>query len=284
LVAAALGLVAIGAATLAVYVTVRHKPVPRVETTPAKAVEGGAAPAHAISPRTRAILDILEEPIEMGFPDETPLDAIILYIKYATFKGKPTDPGLPIYVDPVGLKEAGRTATSAVRINAPGSPLRLTLSLCLDQLGLAYIVKDDVLFISSPEGIDRERSEPASPPADGSPGTKRVLAKLEEPIPMSFADPTPLDAMLNYIRYATTTSRGDDGIPIVSDPRGLQEAGCSLTSTVSIDLDGVPLKSTLKLMLKQLGLAYAVNDGTVIISSAQGIRTRWTSPAGRLPR
>ena len=152
------------------------------------------------------------------------------------------------------------------------APLRLTLSLLLDQVGLAYLVKDDVLIISSPQGIDQERNETASPAADATPRTKRVLARLEEPIPMSFADRTPLDDMLTYIRHATTTSRGDDGIPIFSDPRGLQEAGCSLTSTVSIDLEGVPLKTTLRLMLKQLGLAYAVRDGTVIISSAEGIR------------
>ena len=152
------------------------------------------------------------------------------------------------------------------------APLRLTLSLLLDQVGLAYLVKDDVLIISSPQGIDHERNETASPAVDATPRTKRVLAKLEEPISMSFANRTSLDDVLNYIRQATTTSRGDDGIPIFSDPRGLQEAGCSLTSTVSIDLDGVPLRTTLRLMLKQLGLAYTVRDGRLMISSTVGVR------------
>ena len=38
-----------------------------------------------------------------------------------------------------------------------------------------------------------------------------------------------------------------------------------------LDLEGVPLKTTLRLMLKQLGLAYCVRDGVLIISSVQGI-------------
>ncbi len=57
------------------------------------------------------------------------------------------------------------------------------------------------------------------------------------------------------------------GIPIYVDPIGLQEAERSLNSTVQIDLEGVPLKTTLRLMLKQLGLAYTVKDGFLMITS-----------------
>ena len=70
-------------------------------------------------------------------------------------------------------------------------------------------------------------------PLTKSPATKRVLAKLEEPISMAFANRTSLDDVLTYLRQATTTSRGHDGIPIFSDPDGLQEAGRWLSSTVS---------------------------------------------------
>ncbi len=237
----------------------------------------GPRPDGVISPRTRAILATLEETVPMGFANETPLDNVLIYIKQATFKGKkPTDPGLPIYVAPLGLQEAGQTLTSTVQMNVIGAPLKITLPQILGQLGLAYLVKDDVLIISSPKGIDRERNETASAAADSSPGTKRVLAKLEQPISMSFAGATPLDDVLTYIKYQIATPESD-GIPIHVDPLGLKEAGRSMTSTVSIDLDGVPLKTTLRLMLKQLGLAYTVKDGLLIISSAEGIR----KPTGR---
>ncbi len=83
---------------------------------------------------------------------------------------------------------------------------------------------------------------------------------------MSFATETPLDDVLKYIKQATTTPTFS-GIPIYVDPIGLQEAERSLNSTVQIDLEGVPLKTTLRLILKQLGLAYTVKDGFMIITS-----------------
>jgi hypothetical protein len=46
----------------------------------------------------------------------------------------------------------------------------------------------------------------------------------------------------------------------------------TMTSIVrNLDLEGIPLKTTLRLLLKQMGLAYCVRDGVLIISSTQGI-------------
>src|SRR5262245_32329872 len=98
------------------------------------------------------------------------------------------------------------------------------------------------------------------------PRTRQILDKLDEPISMSFANETPLDDVLKYIKQATTTPTFS-GIPIYVDPLGLQEAERSLNSTVTMDLEGVPLKTTLRLILKQLGLAYTVKDGFLMITS-----------------
>jgi hypothetical protein len=103
-----------------------------------------------------------------------------------------------------------------------------------------------------------------------SPKSKAVLKKLEEPISMSFGHETPLEDVLKYIRQATVTPNYA-GIAIYVDPKGLAEVAATPTSTVKLDLEGVPLKTTLRLMLKQLGLAYCVRDGVLIISSVQGI-------------
>jgi RNA polymerase sigma factor (sigma-70 family) len=105
---------------------------------------------------------------------------------------------------------------------------------------------------------------------DANAKSKDVFKRLEEPISMSFANETPLDDILKYIKQASTT-KTYPGIPIYVDPKGLKEAEKSLTSTVSIDLEGIPLKTTLRLLLKQLDLAYCVRDGVLIISSVPGI-------------
>ncbi len=97
--------------------------------------------------------------------------------------------------------------------------------------------------------------------------SRQVLAKLEEPISMSFAAETPLDDVLKYIKQATTTPTYA-GIPIYVDPIGMQEAERSLNSTVQLDLEGIPLRRTLQLLLTQLGLVYFVDDGMLVITSA----------------
>jgi RNA polymerase sigma factor (sigma-70 family) len=118
-----------------------------------------------------------------------------------------------------------------------------------------------------------------APPAAGAPvqGSKSgpgedpksqaINAKLEEPIPMNFANETPLEDVLKYIKQATTHGPTDSGIPIYVDPIGLQEAEKTMASTVQLDLEGVPLRRTLQLALKQLDLIYFVDDGTLVITS-----------------
>ena len=80
-----------------------------------------------------------------------------------------------------------------------------------------------------------------------------------------------------------TTTATTLGIPIVVDAFGLQEARRTLQSTVLIYLEGVPLKTTLRLLLKQLGLVYTIKDGLVVISSPEVIR-KLVGRTGEEPR
>ena len=149
----------------------------------------------------------------------------------------------------------------------------MTLPRVLAQLGLAYLVGDGVLFISSSSRIDAEQTRKVVLTWDGSPRTAQALTKLDEPIAMSFPDETPLNEVLKYIKKATTTP-SFSGIPIFVDPAALQEVDRSLRSTVKIDLEGVPLRTSLRLVAEQLRLAYYVNEGNVIISSPKIIQQR----------
>ena len=99
-----------------------------------------------------------------------------------------------------------------------------------------------------------------------NPANARILQMLEQPIPMRFPKETSLEDVLKYIKKATTGADGK-GIPIYIDPIGLQECEKSLTSTIQIDVEGVPLRTTLHLCLKQLGLTYEVKDGYLMITS-----------------
>jgi RNA polymerase sigma factor (sigma-70 family) len=121
--------------------------------------------------------------------------------------------------------------------------------------------------------VKTESNAPPAPAAHGAgttsgsddPRSRKILAKLEEPITMPFDSETPLEDVLKYIKGATT-GPNDAGIPIYVDPIGLQEAEKTMTSPITLDLDGVPLKTTLTLLLRQLGLVYRVKDGLMIIT------------------
>ena len=114
------------------------------------------------------------------------------------------------------------------------------------------------------------RASAALSTLDKNPKSLAILKKLEEPMTLHFPAEAPLNDVLKHIRDA---SKGSDGkkIAIYVDPLGLQEADKTLTSPVTIDLEDTPLRLSLRLMLKQLGLAYCVRDGVLMISSLQGI-------------
>jgi hypothetical protein len=99
--------------------------------------------------------------------------------------------------------------------------------------------------------------------------SQTIVEKLNLPIPMSFKEETPLEDVLAYVKQATSSATYS-GIPIYVDPIGLQEAEKSMSSTVkNMDVLGVPLKTTLKLLLSQLDLAYQVRNGLLTITSAE---------------
>jgi hypothetical protein len=137
----------------------------------------------------------------------------------------------------------------------------------------AYVVEGEMWAAEAGTRASQQppaRERAGGPADDAGPGndpaSRMILAKLEEPIVMSFANETPLDDVLKYIKQATVNPRYA-GIPIYIDPLGLQEAERSVNSTVTIDLEGVPLRRTLQLILAQLGLVYYVEDGMLYITS-----------------
>ncbi|MEW4567374.1 RNA polymerase sigma factor [Tautonia sp. JC769] len=119
------------------------------------------------------------------------------------------------------------------------------------------------------EGSSRDGGGWGGPGQD--PASKAIKDKLDLSISMQFDVETPLSDFLDSIREATADDQFKNGIPIYVDQVGLQEAQESLQSPVLIDLDDIPLRVTLWLGLRQIGLAYTVRDGLLIISSPDAL-------------
>jgi serine/threonine protein kinase len=242
-----------------------RKTVPKTTVQSAPPVKP-ATPSVVVG--TDEIVKRLESRITLHFPEYTAFVGVLKFIKSAT-KKSPNDPGIPIFVDPIGLQELQKSARTAVKIDVASVPLKDALKQLLGQLGMVYRVKDDVLVISSPSGLDAIMRQRVNVALDASPATKATLARLEEPIPMTFTVETPLDDVLKYLKAATKKSASDPGLAFSIDPVGFQVAQKTMTSTVSLamELEGVPLKTSLRHLIRQLNLAYVVGDGVVTITS-----------------
>jgi len=100
--------------------------------------------------------------------------------------------------------------------------------------------------------------------AADDPKDQAVLMKLQEPIRLNFKN-APLEDVLKFIKSASQ-GPADNGIPIFVDPKGLQAAGATMTTLVSIESkEGEALKSSLERMLKTVNLAYQVRGGLLRI-------------------
>jgi hypothetical protein len=97
--------------------------------------------------------------------------------------------------------------------------------------------------------------------------SQRIAAELGRLIDMPFRRETPLEDVVKYIRASTKSPTFPDGIPIYVDPIGLQESEKTEQSPVVFDVSQVPLRTSLRLMLKQLDLTYRVRDGLLTITS-----------------
>ncbi len=117
---------------------------------------------------------------------------------------------------------------------------------------------------------------------DKNPKNLAVIKKLEEPVTLHFPVETPLEVVLKHVKDATKVADGKR-LSIYVDPLGLQEADKTMTSPVIIDLEDVPLRLSLRLVLKQLGLAYCVRDGVVVISAVDDIKQElWEAQAEQM--
>ena len=91
-----------------------------------------------------------------------------------------------------------------------------------------------------------------------------TLAKLQRKVAMHFPKETSLEDVLKYLKTATRDAKDDHELQIYVDPVALSEVDKTLSSTVTIDLENLPLSTTLGLMLKQLELGYRVDEGGLI--------------------
>ncbi|HZN37130.1 MAG TPA: hypothetical protein VFB80_25035, partial [Pirellulaceae bacterium] len=104
---------------------------------------------------------------------------------------------------------------------------------------------------------------PPQPPGDVE---RRILAELRQPAQIEFVE-TPLADAATYLsdRHA---------IPIILQEKALTEAGINLDAPVTKMLNGVSLRSALRLLLKDLDLTFDVRDEALLITTYEEAESR----------
>jgi hypothetical protein len=116
-------------------------------------------------PSTEGIYEVLNEPLTTAYPNGASLEDMLKDIKVRT-TGKPKlKSGIPIYVDPVGLQEANRTMTSKVKrpVITDRTTLGDQIRQALEPLGLAYMVRDGFMMITSKESWEGPADDAVDP-------------------------------------------------------------------------------------------------------------------------
>ena len=110
-----------------------------------------------------------------------------------------------------------------------------------------------------------EKSEPDKKPTpaktEKSDPNSQTLAKLDASIDAQFID-TPLQDFLDYLADAVE-------VQFYVDERALSDKGLTDDDLITIDLKEVPAEMVLRLMLRQLDLAYMLDHGVVIITTPE---------------
>ncbi len=233
-------------------------------------------------PLTKATLAKLNRRIRMNFPNKTSLRKVLAYIKDATREENGSE--IPIYLDLAAIEHPDSVLNSPVTIELADAPLKGSMEIVLEQAKpcLAYCVKDGLLFISTPNGVETEKGLPAVPPSDDAPRSVAISAKLEQPVAVRFHNSTPLNDALKVLKSAAIAPN-DPSIQIYVNPTVYSEKAGDMKGTspapkpgessaktkpllVTMDIEKVPLRTTLRLLLAQVGLEFSLRKGIVIIN------------------
>lgn len=91
------------------------------------------------------------------------------------------------------------------------------------------------------------------------PGEASIPAALDQPTAIDFVE-TPLQQAIDFLE-------ANHNIPIEINTKKLEEAGIQIDTPVTKNLKGITLRSTLNLLLDDLELTYAVQNGVLMITT-----------------
>lgn len=203
------------------------------------------------------LLKALEQPVTLQLK-ETPLDEAVDKLKNAA--------KVQIEFATKHLQDKRIATDTPVTHDFQNVPLKILLQQLLKPQGLAYKLVDEVILIDTPVriawGLANERGE--LPPGIPVPKPEELLREaLEKRVSLQVIQ-TPLSEVVDLLREQVK-------VPFDFDKKALADVGIGTDTPVTRDLKDLPLRSLLRLVLKDLDLTYVVRDEMLVITTPEAV-------------
>lgn len=124
-------------------------------------------------------------------------------------------------------------------------------------------------LVETPSGRTNSPARGAQGSQAEDPQNLVIIEALDRRVTVDFAESIPLGEFLKFIQASTQSEDLPNGLPIYFDPTPVDpENPTTLDSPVMmLKLEGIRLRTSLRLALKQLRLGYLVKDGLIYIGA-----------------
>ena len=206
-----------------------------------------------INQSEKRILAALLEKTDIEFFDTALIDAMQFFSDLHD---------IPIIIDETALTEEGISTVEPITRKLSGVSLKNALDIMLKPLGIAYLVEDGVLKITSQNVVQARNRKPQAVDLTRPKETEqRIIAALSETTSIEFFDTSLIDAV-QFIAEL-------HNIQILIDEPALGEEGITTDEPISQVLSGISLESVLNITLKPLGLTYMIEDEVLKITTVE---------------
>lgn len=157
-------------------------------------------------------------------------------------------------------------------LNATSSRLSRRARVFLGALALSALASP-LVYVSTAPAVQAEDPAPAPGSAAGAkePAIEFLpqLTKAEERILAALAEPTTIDFQETPLEDAVNFLKDKHSIEIQIDTKALEDAGSGVDAPVTRKLNGIPLRSALRLMLTPLQLKFDIRDDVLQITTGE---------------
>ena len=221
-------------------------------------VGGGFTPPPVVkrlSPQTETsqkVSELLDQKVQLGEIKE-PLENLASKLMKSL--------QVPVFLNGKAVEIAGLKMDTVIEADLVEMPVRSALRFLLHKHGLRAVVENEGLVITADFEVLTRRGIATDQWLSGDLGNQKIQSQMGNKISVKFVE-VPLDEAMKELSHQLP-------FDILIDARALEEIGLTTDTPVTFSCDNITLRSTLRLMLRDLDLTYMVKDEMMQITTIE---------------